>query len=237
MDIVILYDNKTCSSKMHSGWGFSCLINHRVLFDTGEDGGSLLANMKEKKVDISSIKEIVISHDHWDHIGGIEAVLKQKPNIKVYACSGFSEEFKSKVKQLRGKLVEVEGFVEIIDNIFTTGTIKGKHRGKDIDEQALVIKTEKGITVVTGCAHPGIIKIIELVKQTFSEEDVYCVIGGFHLNNTSTDEVLAVIKTMKDLGINKIGPCHCCGEEAIGLFKENLGENFIEISAGKEKQV
>lgn len=237
MDIVILYDNKALVPEMQAGIGFSCLVGKKVLFDTGGDGDSLMHNMKEKKIDISSIEGIVISHDHWDHRGGLDAVLKENPNINVYVSSGFSEEFKEKVKKIKGQLFEVKGLLEIADNIFTTGPIKGKYKGQDIEEQALVIKTEKGVTVITGCAHPGIVKMVELVKKTFSEEKIYSVIGGFHLKNSTTKEILNVHDKLKDLGIKKIGPCHCSGEEAIGLFNKNLGENFIEISAGKERKV
>lgn len=237
MKIKILYDNKTVKSSILAGWGFSCLVDNSVLFDTGEDGESLLHNMKAMEVSVSRLENVVISHDHWDHTGGLEGILRKKVGIKVYGCPGFGVEFKEKVKDLGGQLIELKDFVEIKKNIFATGTIQGIHKGQNIEEQALVVKTPKGLTIVTGCAHPGIVKIVEKVKEIFSDEKLYCVIGGFHLKDKKEEDIVKVVARLQELGVKKIGPAHCAGEKAIDIFKKSIDKDFIISAAGKELEV
>ncbi|MGB2601719.1 MAG: MBL fold metallo-hydrolase [Candidatus Omnitrophota bacterium] len=237
MEIKILYDNRTARSNILAGWGFSCLVDNSILFDTGEDRESLLHNMKAMGASVSRLENIVISHDHWDHTGGLEGILRGRDGIKIYGCPGFSEEFKGKVKDLNGRLIELRDFVEIRKDIFATGAIQGTHKGQNIEEQALVLKTQKGITIVTGCAHPGIVKITEKVKERFSNENLYCVIGGFHLKGTREEYIVKVVARLQELGVEKIGPTHCTGEEAVKIFRKSFGKNFIIIAAGKECEV
>ena len=237
MEIKVLYDNKAIRGDLSAGWGFSCLVGGNVLFDTGEEEKSLIHNMKEKGIEASCITDIVISHDHWDHTGGLKGILRKREGIKVYGCPGFSKEFKENVKNMNGQLVEVKDFVEVKNNIFVTGAVLGTHKGQNIEEQALVIKTPKGLTIITGCAHPGIVKIAGKVKERFSNEKLYCVIGGFHLKDKQKEEITNVIEKLKVLGISKIGPAHCTGEESLDIFKKSFGKNFITIATGKECEV
>ncbi len=237
MEIKVLYDNRTMKKDVLAGWGFSCLVAGSVLFDTGEDSESLLHNMSEMGVDVSCVKDIVISHDHLDHMGGVEGILKGSKAVKVYGCPGFSGEFKEKVKILQGSLVEPGKIVEIRNNIFVTSPIVGEYKGKGIEEQALVIRTLNGMTIVTGCAHPGIIEIVERVKESFAGEKIYCVLGGFHLKDKTEEEIRKVTERLNELGVEKVGPAHCSGENGIGVFKEKLTEKFIKIEAGKVLEV
>jgi len=237
MKIKILYDNRSAESNILSGWGFSCLVGGSVLFDTGEDGNSLLDNIKTMKIDIANIKDIVISHDHWDHVGGLGAILKNKKGIKVHGCGGFSRGFKDIVNKCGAELVEAELFSNITSNIFTTGSIEGIHKGSKIEEQSLVLKTINGITIVTGCAHPEIVKIVEHIKNLLIQEKLYCVLGGFHLKDMSDSEVVGVCNRLMDLGVQKAGPAHCSGEVAAKIFKEKFGENYMAIAAGKAFEV
>lgn len=237
MEIKVLYDNKTTKDGILAGWGFSCLVAGSVLFDTGEDSESLLHNMSEMGANVSCVKDVVISHDHWDHTGGLKGILKGSKEVNVYGCPGFSGEFKEKVKDLKGDLVESKKINEIRNKIFVTGPILGRHKGKKIEEQALIIKTSKGITIVTGCAHPGIINIIEKVKENFVKEKVYCVLGGFHLKDKEEEDIKKVAERLHKLGVEKVGPAHCSGEKGISIFKEKFSDNFISIAAGKIVEV
>ena len=237
MNIKILFDKNAAEKNILAGWGFSCLVDNSVLFDTGEDGESLLHNMKAMKASVSRLEDIVISHDHWDHTGGLEEILRKREGIKVYGCPGFSREFKERVKDLGEQMVEVKNFLEIRKNIFTTGTIQGKHKGQNIEEQALVIKTPKGITIVTGCAHPGIVNIAEKVKNRFPGEKLYCIFGGFHLKDKQKEEIIEVVEELKKMGVERTGPAHCTGEAAENIFREKFKEGFITIAAGKAFEV
>ncbi len=237
MKIKILYDNKTSKKNILAGWGFSCFVDDRILFDTGEKSESLLNNMKEMGVDAARIREVVISHDHWDHTGGLPGILKGKEVVKVYICHSFGAELRNEIRSSRGFIIEPADFREISENIFATGPIHGKHKSQDIEEQALVASTPKGISVITGCAHPGIVKMVERAKKEFPDKKIYSVIGGFHLKDKGRDEIVSVVEELKALGVEKAGPAHCTGEEAINIFKESFKDNFIPIAAGEELEV
>lgn len=233
MEIKIVFDNINLNEKFTPGWGFSCLLDKTILFDTGEKPEYIFKNMKNLQIDISKIEAVVISHDHWDHTGGLWDLLEKTKNINVYGCPNFSEEFKKKVVSLGGNLILAGKLTEVKQNIFTTGEIAGTYKGSFIAEQALLIKEKEGIIIITGCSHPGIIKIIKSVKENFPEERITFVFGGFHLMDKDIREMELILEKFKELKVEKVGPTHCSGYEAQRIFQKAYKDKFIKITAGK----
>ncbi|MCK4523693.1 MBL fold metallo-hydrolase, partial [candidate division WOR-3 bacterium] len=175
--IQILYDNIAYNENLISDWGFSCIINiggKNILFDTGAKGDILLNNMNKLSIDPKSIDYVFISHDHWDHTGGLEEFLKINNNVKVFLLKSFSDKTKQIVKDNSTEIIEVENEQKIFENIFTTGDMIGEKH-----EQSLIIETNKGNIIIAGCAHPNIVNIIRKAKK-LSDNDVLLVAGGFH---------------------------------------------------------
>lgn len=233
----IIYDNTACNEDLQSGWGFSCLLDQRILFDTGENPESLFHNLNQLKVDISKIEAVVISHDHWDHTGGLWELLKKRKNIRIYGCPGFSLPFKNQVRKLGATLIEAKTFQEINQWISVTGEIPGEYNHTTISEQALIINKDNVITVITGCSHPGIIKIIQKVKGIFPEKKISLAFGGFHLLYMEPQMIRTIVSAMKEMGVEKVGPTHCTGQEAQMIFKETFGDHFVSIEAGKTLEI
>ncbi len=127
----------------------------------------------------------------------------------------------------RGFLAKEGEKIEICKDIYSTGEL-----GITIKEQSLVIKTEKGLVVITGCAHPGILEIVRNARESFGEE-IYLVFGGFHLLSYSSKGINEIIQAFRDLGVIKAGPCHCSGGTAKNLFTEEYAEDFVSIGVGK----
>ena len=73
MKIIIVYDNEANAS-LKSGWGFSCLIEtkEKILFDTGDSGENLIYNLRQLNIKPENIAAVVISHNHWNHTGGLK---------------------------------------------------------------------------------------------------------------------------------------------------------------------
>lgn len=232
MQIKILFDSVALDSRFLTGWGVSYLIDGKILFDTGEKSRSLFRNMENMGAKISDLKIVVISHDHWDHRGGLWGILRENPKLKVHACPNFSKRFKNKVKSYGAQLIEVDKFTSISKNVYTTGEIGGRYAFRYMPEQALVLKTRKGVTILVGCAHPGIVKIIENVKQNISG-NIYFVLGGFHLMGKHKKTITPIVNRFRQLGIKKIAPTHCTGKNALALFKKEYSNGFIEVKVGQ----
>ena len=225
MEALIIYDNYTTDDKIIHGWGFSCLLDKHILFDAGEDGDKLLENLGSLNIDLENISKIVISHDHWDHQGGLWAILEKRPGITVYSYPGFTQEFKDKVKDLNGNLIELENLTVISKGIYSTGEIIGTYDGDPISEHVLLCTTEEGLSVVTGCAHPGIISIVDKAIELFPNENLNTVMGGFHLSKISEKEVETVYGKLKEYGFKNYGGTHCTGD-----FAKQF--NTFKIAAG-----
>ncbi|MEG3056769.1 MAG: MBL fold metallo-hydrolase [Methanoculleus sp.] len=88
-----VYNNIPYRRDLTPDWGFSCYIHEAgLLFDTGAKGSVLLANMQELGISPADVRHLILSHDHWDHTGGIQAILAANPSIEVFVHDGFSEE-------------------------------------------------------------------------------------------------------------------------------------------------
>lgn len=205
--IVTLYDGYEYDSKLRTGFGFSCLVKiggKGILFDTGGESQTLLYNMQQLKIKPEEVEIVVLSHSHGDHTGGLRGFLNANGHkAKVYKPRVFNKP------------------TEIGPNVYSTGAL-----GRFIKEQALAVKSLRGLIVITGCAHPGVVNIVKKAQEI--EKTIYLVLGGFHLGDGR-----AVIKEFKALGVQKVAPCHCTGDLAIGQFREEYKDDFIANGVGK----
>jgi 7,8-dihydropterin-6-yl-methyl-4-(beta-D-ribofuranosyl)aminobenzene 5'-phosphate synthase len=234
IQITIVYDNNSLDEKLEKDWGFSCFIKgleKSILFDTGTNGQILLANMEKLGILPEEINLVFLSHAHRDHVGGLDALLEKNSEIEVWLPEFFSSSFKNAIRTKGAAVVEVEKFQKICPGVFTTGVIPGW-----IKEQSLILDTDKGLVVITGCAHPRITNIITRAKDLLGK-DIQLVFGGFHLGAFYENEISEIIDHFRKSGVKKVGPGHCSGDEARRLFAEEYKDDFIEIGVGKEIKV
>ena len=227
--IRVIFDNVRYAEQLECAWGFSCLIEgmpQPILFDTGSDGHILLANMKKMGIDPSSIQAVFLSHIHGDHTGGLNLFLQSRPGVTVYLPASFPASLQKSMSALGAEVRALDKPVKLFDKVYTTGEL-----GPGIKEQSLVIDTPQGLVIVTGCAHPGVVRIVTTTKHWLQKE-VYLLIGGFHLDGQPQRELQRVAEELKKLGVKQIAPSHCTGEAARTLFRERWGRNFIESGVG-----
>jgi 7,8-dihydropterin-6-yl-methyl-4-(beta-D-ribofuranosyl)aminobenzene 5'-phosphate synthase len=224
--LTIVYDNLPFDARLKTAWGFACLVETgqtTVLFDTGGDGPTLMGNMSALGIAPRRIDAVVLSHDHTDHAGGLDALLAVNDLATVFVPRSFPDEFKTRVSK-RAPVIQVREPMTITDYIRTTGEL-----GTAIVEQSLIVETDKGLIVMTGCAHPGIVEIVRRVK---AYGEVYLVMGGFHLADKGAQEIETLIAELKRLGVRQVAPSHCTGEAAIRQFSAAFGADFIQAGAG-----
>ena len=234
IQMTVVYDNSSLDKKLRKDWGFSCFIKgleKSILFDTGTKGRILLSNMETLQISPDEVDLVFLSHAHGDHTGGLDMLLSHHPNIEVWLPEFFSSSFKEEAKRKGATIIEVENFQKICGGAYTTGIITGW-----IKEQSLILDTNEGPIVLTGCAHPRIIHIISKVKELL-KRNIYMVFGGFHLAGFNDKEIKEIIKDFRAQGVKKVGPCHCSGNEARRLFAAEYGDNYIKIGVGKEIRV
>ena len=150
--------------------------------------------MKELNIDPRDISIIVISHAHGDHTGGLPEILRINGIAELYLPSSFRRAFPGR------KVTTVRSPVQIRENIFSTGELEGV-------EQSLALKTDTGIFVLTGCAHPGMESILAAAAK-FGE--LYGIAGGFHGFHN--------FKAFR--GLSLICPCHCT------MYKQEIRDLF-----------
>jgi len=227
--LTIVVNNYPYDEELKTAWGFSSFVRfneYNILFDTGPDGDTLLFNMSKLNIDPLEINFLVLSHYHNDHIGGLNSFLNKNPNVKIYIPKSFPENFKENLIKRGFKIFENEMRLKISNNINLM------LESNKIVEQHLIIELEKGLIVVTGCAHPGIVKILKETIEDFQKK-IYLLVGGFHLFDKTLNEIENTVDEVYKSNIENISPSHCTGDEAIKLFQEKFKERYIKSGAGK----
>jgi 7,8-dihydropterin-6-yl-methyl-4-(beta-D-ribofuranosyl)aminobenzene 5'-phosphate synthase len=187
-DLTILYDNQSRDAALTPDWGFAALVvnsrGDRVLFDTGANGAILEHNAAALGFSLDDVSHVVISHWHWDHTGGLDTVLQHAPEATYHLPSGVGG-------VPTGTAIETVGSLpaKVADGVYSTGVLNRT-------EQGLVLLTDKGSFLVTGCAHPGVEAMLEAAAVLAPP---FGLIGGLH--GFSRLERLE--------GLSSIYPCHC----------------------------
>ncbi|DAB10729.1 TPA: MBL fold metallo-hydrolase [Candidatus Gastranaerophilales bacterium HUM_15] len=225
MKITVLTENNSrIDNYLLSEPGLSLLIEakyKKILFDTGYSD-VFIKNAETLGLDFGDITDIVISHGHNDHTRGLTyfelrgVPLIAHPNIfdtkidenKIhYGCPISEEELGRKYR------LNLTNRPFWLNNEFVFLGEIPENKSADIDDTALVHKTNEGIFIITGCSHSGIINIINYAKQVCRDERILGVLGGFHFLKKSKEELEEICSLMLKAGVNPeypLYPCHCC---------------------------
>lgn len=229
VNVKVIYDNFVHTEGTTADWGYSVLIgglDKEILFDTGTKPELFKSNFMKMGIDPAEVDIMVLSHEHGDHTGGISSFVSMKTGIPLVIPHSFTGNFMKKMSGYGLKPVLVNKASMICDHLYTSGEYDYK-----IAEQSLVLDTKKGLVVMTGCAHPGIIEMLEVIKKDFNK-NIYMVFGGFHLMEKSQKEMDEIIAGMKSLGVVKCGATHCTGDKQIEMFRKAFGDDYFDLGVG-----
>lgn len=252
MKIYVLTDNHA-QRGFAAEWGLSLYIedNEKILFDFG-DSDLYLKNAEKLGLDVLAADHFVLSHGHWDHGNGLR-YLPNRPLIchpdsfiKRYRGTKYlGLPYTFDEAQERFRLILSSEPYKINDNTIFLGGIprvtefesKGTDQVKEdgsldlvMDDSGIVIKTEKGLIVISGCAHAGICNTVEYAKKVTGIDKVYAVLGGFHLKGG--DELTRkTIEYLKGLNIEMIRTTHCTAFPALVEFANAFGS--IPFASGQ----
>ena len=246
-------------------WGFSALVEadgRRILFDTGARPESVLNNARELKIDLSTVTDVILSHDHGDHIGGLvtlrRELAKRNPDAlkRAYVGDGIflsrpatdgretneALAVKREFEALGGSFVIIDRPTELLAGAWLTGPVPRTHPernwsfkrtiqypdGRKVEDNvpedmSLVLDTDQGLVIVSGCGHSGIINTLEYARQKVRESRVFAAIGGFHLFEADAATLDWTAGKLRPMGVANFLGAHCTGIEPVFLLRHRLG--------------
>jgi len=236
-----------------------------VLFDTGQTAAGLSYNMGLLGLKPQNINALALSHSHYDHTGGLPAVLSKNTNLSIYAHSDIFEprysfrngEYHSiGLQWTRETLINFAHFElsdsiqPIFPNLWTTGEITDRpepegrsathfiHTEKSWqpnlyrDDISLVLKTKKGLALICGCCHAGLLNTLLHIRRHFTES-ITVVLGGTHLISADASHLSHL---MDVIGLQfpnlHFYLNHCTGEQACKTLKIAFGSRVKTCPAG-----
>jgi 7,8-dihydropterin-6-yl-methyl-4-(beta-D-ribofuranosyl)aminobenzene 5'-phosphate synthase len=264
------------SSSIYAEHGLSFYVvvrkgysSYSLLFDFGVDGNVLLHNLHVLGIDPKTVDALVLSHGHFDHYGGLMALVeKLGPSaIPFYAGEGaFTKRFskrdgeeitdlgrleRERLERKAVRIEETESIREIIQGAYLTGKIEMRTAYEKVPESLLVEREGRierddfreeralffsvkgrGLVVLSGCAHRGIVNTVREAVELSGVEKVYAIMGGFHLINADEERIIRTIEEIKALSPTYLVPMHCTGFEALVAFSQIMSENFIANTVG-----
>jgi len=132
---------------------------------------------------------------------------------------------------ITGEVPMVTLFESVDDNMFIK-TETGYELDHLLDDQALVIKSGRGLVVVLGCAHRGAVNTVLHAKTITGVDRVHAVVGGTHLLRAGDERISQTIAALRELGVEKLGVSHCTGLPAAAVMAREFGSDFFFNSAG-----
>lgn len=238
----------------------------RVVFDTGQ-GGALLNNARALGVPLEQAESVALSHGHYDHTGGLKALLQVAERPKVYAhravfkpkyaCNaqgqsrsiGMPALSMESVRELTRDLILTAGPTQIADSLFVTGEIPRVTEFEDtggpffldhgcsrpdpfLDDQALFFESSRGVVVLLGCAHAGVINTLLYIRELTEGRPIHAIMGGMHLLSASRERMDRTVEYLSRINPRLLGPAHCTGTEATTELREAFSSNWFPCHAG-----
>ena len=120
---------------------------------------------------------------------------------------------------------------ENINKTMYIGNKDGYEKDMFRDEISLGIKTTKGLVVIVGCSHAGIVNILDTINKR-SNTNIHALVGGTHLIREDDAKINKIIDYLKEREIKVIGACHCTGKQGETMLSQQLEENFITNNTG-----
>jgi 7,8-dihydropterin-6-yl-methyl-4-(beta-D-ribofuranosyl)aminobenzene 5'-phosphate synthase len=246
-------------------WGFAALVEadgRRILFDTGAHTDVVLKNAQTLGVDLAGVPEVVLSHNHGDHVGGLltlrRSVMARSPAAlsRVHVATGIffprttfnpgiednpALLLKPEYEKTGGVFVVHDQPAQLYPGVWLTGPVPRKYPERNWsgsgrvktpagwvednvpEDQALVFDTDRGLVVLLGCGHAGIINTLEFARTVVRPARIDAIIGGVHLFAASDETLEWSAQKLAGFGVDNFLGAHCTGIEPVYRFRSALG--------------
>jgi 7,8-dihydropterin-6-yl-methyl-4-(beta-D-ribofuranosyl)aminobenzene 5'-phosphate synthase len=216
--INILLENYSIDTQCKASHGLSILIEYDgeyILLDVGPDG-NFLQNANKKNIDLTKVKYLFLSHNHSDHVGGINKFIEINNTAQIYLMDNIENKYYIKLlffkipiglkldKKYRSRITQIENDLIIDKKIFFLKNTVAEYRKPTFNnklykkennrivndtfdhEGILVLENNNELLIFNPCSHNGILNVIETVKTKLPNKKIRCYIGGLHLFNPAT---------------------------------------------------
>ena len=246
-------------------WGFAALVEadgRRILFDTGAYPDTVLKNARELRIDLAGVTEVILSHNHRDHTGGLlhlrrelarenpaalsrahvgEGIFWSRPRRPSNEEGNAMIALKPLYEATGGVFVEHKQPLQLYPGVWLTGPVPRTHSeqkgggwglvktpGGPVEDylpedMSLVVDTDQGLVVLSGCGHAGLINTLEHARNRIRRAPVYAAIGGFHLFNFDDSKLDWTANKLREFGIRHFLGGHCTGIEAVYRLRQRAG--------------
>jgi len=245
-------------------WGFAALVEadgQRILFDTGAHPETVLRNARELRADLSGVREVVLSHNHDDHTGGLLTLRKELAAAnpaalaRVHVGKGifFSRPaadgrednpmiaLRPAFEATGGAFLEHDAPGALLPGVWLTGPVPRVHPERNFgpsrrvrgpaglvedtipEDQSLVFDTDRGLVLLSGCGHAGVINTIDYARKVVRPAPLHAAIGGFHLFPLAEERLDWTADHLKEAGLENFIGAHCTGIEAVYRMRARLG--------------
>lgn len=229
----ILYDTSTPTlAELKPGFGYAVYIQadgKRILFDTGADPDTLEHNLSVAGVDLNKLDMVVVSHNHFDHAGGLARVRELNPSVPVYLPPNQIFAVND------GKVVE--SHLQITPNIFVIHGRSAVSTAGISNDLSIVLRSSSGPYVLSTCSHSGVEQIIDKASQVTGEK-VFYFSGGARLVSRPESDTRLVAKSLDRRQVQMVSPSHCSLSHLVDKqLRETLGERVVASRLGEKVEV
>ena len=269
---VVIDNNVPISSKpsLLGEHGLSFFLEterEKYLFDAGQTG-AVVHNLGLMGISPKTLTGVIISHGHYDHTGGLEAVLAQAAKrLTVYAHEDiFANRYSTSkgtrrfvgipfreehLASLGADFHYVLEPLQLTDTLWVSGAIPRKEEYETgdkhlvrfsecedhcqdsvLDDMGIYYVSQKGLVVISGCAHSGIINMIRKGMQLTGQDRLHAIIGGTHLGPVGSEQQEKTLQELKKMNPDLIASGHCTGFAMMARLQQAFGEKFIPAFVG-----
>jgi 7,8-dihydropterin-6-yl-methyl-4-(beta-D-ribofuranosyl)aminobenzene 5'-phosphate synthase len=259
--------------------GFSALVRveqdgreRTLLFDTGVSPHGMAENMRRLDIAASDVEAIVLSHGHWDHVTGMEGLVRvlgrtrlpvmihpefwnrrriSFPGLEPAELPATSraalEDLGFAIVEDRAPSFLLDGAVLVTGEVDRTTSFETGFRGHEalrdgtwradpliLDDQAIVVRVrDRGLVVLTGCGHAGIVNTVRYVRRLTGHDAVAAIIGGFHLSGPMFEPIIdPTVDALAELAPSLLVPAHCTGWKAVHKLAARFPDAFVLSTVG-----